>query len=333
MSTKKSRNENAKGPQDHRAEANMPMAELFGLPAKDGLSSHPRTPQPIMVTVLPVPDDPEVAALIPQVDERHVFPAAVTKAMMIGLQLSMSVYLFGPAGTGKTSLVRQACARTRRPWLRVQHTDTTEESQIVGQWTVRDGSTEFQLGPLAMAMKLGLCYVADEFDFGRPSVLSVYHAVLEGEPLVIPEAPPSIRTIEAHPNFRLVGTGNTNGTGDERGLYQGTRLQNAALYSRWAITEELAYLDAEAEIRILEGQAGLPSATAAKFVEFAKAVREGFAAQRIGLPIGPRELIACARIGKIRGGNYRAGLASGFTNRLSRVDKLAVDQLAQRVFG
>lgn len=309
------------------------MAELFGLEPKHGLGSHPKSPQPIMLTVLPPPSDPDVAALIPEPDPYHVFEPEITKAVMMGLELGMTTYVFGPAGTGKTTLFLEVCARTHRPVMRVQHTETTEEAHIVGQWTVRDGSTHFQLGPLAAAMVMGAAYLADEFDFGMPSVMAVYHPVMEGHPLVIKDAPPELRVIRPHRDFRFLGTGNTNGTGDATGLYQGTRLQNAALYSRWQITEQLGYMDAATEARIVTNRAGVSAATASQLVDFAAAVREGHAAQTIGSTIGPRELISAATIGKLRGGNYRSGLASAFSNRLTAIDKEAVDQVAQRIFG
>ena len=283
--------------------------------------------------MLPPPADPEVAALIPEPDPHHVFEPELTKAVMIALELGMTCYVFGHAGSGKTTLLQQACGRTNRPVLRVQHTDMTEESHILGQWTSRDGSTHFQLGPLPTAMIMGAAYLADEFDFGMPSVLAAYHPVMEGQPLVIKDAPPHLRFIRPHPRFRFLGTGNTNGTGDPSGLYQGTRLQNAALFSRWEITEELPYMDGTTEARVVMNRAGVSAATAARLVDFAHAVRDGHAAQTIGSTIGPRELISAARIGKLRGGNYRSALASAFSNRLTPIDKLAVDQLAQRVFG
>jgi cobaltochelatase CobS len=197
----------------------------------------------------------------------------------------------------------------------------------------RDGSTYFEPGPLALAMKHGWVYCADEYDFAMPAVLAVYQPVLEGEPLYIKEAPPEWRHIVPHPNFRFVATGNTNGSGDETGLYQGTQLGNAANYSRFAVTEEVGYMAPKIEAAVVAQQSGAAISDAERVVDFANEVREAFKASRISATISPRELIAAAKVGLVKGSDWRTGLKLAFTNRLPRVDKETVEQFAQRVFG
>lgn len=171
---------------------------------------------------------------------------------------------------------RFAGSGLKRPLLRVQHTLNTEESHIVGQWTAKGGETKFELGPLALAMKHGWVYLADEYDFALPSVLSVYQPVLEGKSLVVKEADAENRIIRPHENFRFVATGNTNGSGDETGLYQGTSIQNAANYDRFEVVLQARYMAHELEARILTNQAKIPESDAKRIVEFASRVREGF---------------------------------------------------------
>jgi cobaltochelatase CobS len=277
--------------------------------------------------------DDDAQALVPDVDPNYVFNIELTKTVLMGVFLNTPILLWGMHGTGKTTAAEQFCARTNRPFSRVQHTVNTEEAHIVGQYVVKDGSTNFQLGPLAVAMINGYVYCADEYDFAMPSVLSVYQPVLEGKPLVIKDAPPELRVVRPHPNFRFVATGNTNGGGDETGLYQGTQLQNAANYSRFGITEEVGYMDPKIETAVIAGQGGIDKADAAKLVNFAKEVRDAFKAGRIGATVSPRELINAARLGLVRGSDWRGGLRLALINRLSRVDKEVVDQFAQRIFG
>lgn len=308
--------------------------------------------QPIPVKVL-AGHDAHSADYLPEVDKSYVFNIDLLKKIIIGFELNMPVYLWGFHGTGKTTILQQAAARTRRPFLRVQHTINMQESDVLGQWTVRskpveiealgpDGVkhklieqqsvTEFQLGPLPMAMINGWVYCADEYDFAMPSVTSVYQPVLEGQALVIKDAPPHFRKIVPHPNFRFVATGNTNGVGDETGLYQGTLVQNAANYSRFAITEEVEYMDAKIEQAILASKTGIDGANAAKIVKMANEVRKMFRDGKISMTVSPRELIRCASIGIAYGGNWTLGMELAFANRLSRVDKKVVQEYMQRVF-
>ena len=307
-----------------------PFAELFGLDAKFGLRSRDR--KPIIVNILGEPDQ-ALKALVPRTDPRYVFHPELTKNVVMALEENLTLFLTGHTGTGKTTAINQVCALTNRPRVRVQHTVNTEAGHITGQWVVRNKETMFQPGPLPFAMMRGLVYLADEFDMALPSVAAVYQAVMEHEALFIPDAPEEFRVVEPHPQFRFCATGNTGGNGDETGLYQGTQIMNSANFSRWEVTDVVNYHDAPTETAIIRRQARIPEASAEKLVKLADSIRKAFAAGKIANTIGPRELVNAARIGRIKGADYRAGLRLSFSNRLSSVDRITVDQMAQRIFG
>lgn len=277
-------------------------------------------------------DNTAFPEMVPETNNTYVHNIDDLKNVMLALELHINPYVWGHKGTGKSELFEQIAARTGRPFIRIQHTANTEESHIVGMWTVKDGATVFELGPLALAMKHGWLYLADEYDFALPSVLSVYQAVLEGKPLMIKEADAENRMIKPHPNFRFVATGNTNGSGDETGLYQGTNLQNSANYDRFGMVIEKKYMPKAQESIILQKRCGLIEADANKLVEFAGLVREAYDGQKISDTISPRTLINAATIG-IKRGAFNVGIQLSFTNKLNRVDKETVEALAQRVFG
>ncbi|MDW2825454.1 hypothetical protein [Klebsiella quasipneumoniae] len=67
--------------------------------------------------------------------------------------------------------------------------------------------------------------------------------MLEGKALIIKEGTPEWRYVEPHKPFASIGTGNTNGSGDETGLYQGTNIQNAANFSRFGIVSHVKYME------------------------------------------------------------------------------------------
>lgn len=271
---------------------------------------------------------------LPDVDRNYVFNIDLLKKVIVGFQLNKPVYLWGFHGTGKTTILEQACARTKRPFVRVQHTQNMQETDVLGQWTVKDGATIFQLGPLPMAMINGWTYCADEYDVAMPAVTALYQPVLEGKSLLIKEAPAHLRKIIPHPEFRFCATGNTNGIGDETGLYQGTLVQNAANYSRFGITEEVEYMETDIEISILQARvSGLTKKDAGKIVKFANEIRRMFRDGKISMTISPRELINACELAVAFGANYPLGMQLSFSNRLSRVDKKTVEEYMQRVFG
>ena len=318
----------------HLAEAvdlKKPMWEVFGFGKTNKACLNARG-EPVMVEVKGGLDA-DAQSFVPDIDERYVFDIDLTKQCIAARVLNMPLYLYGMHGTGKSSLAEQVNARLNQPQIRVQHTINTEESHITGQWTVKDGETVFSYGPLPMAMIEGWTYIADEYDFGAPSVLAVYQAVLEGKPLVIKEAPPELRIVRPHPNFRFIGTGNTSGGGDETGLYQGTQMQNAANFSRFGMTIEVGYMTPALEATVIAGQAGIDKTDAAKLVEYAVEVRKAFKAGTLSTTISPRELINAAKVGLAFGRNFRLGIDLAFAKRLNKVDGEACKAYAQRAFG
>ena len=253
------------------------------------------------------------------------------KTVLLGLELDIPVYLWGHAGVGKSTVLEQVAAHTNRAYMRVQHTANTEEAHIVGQMLANKAGTYWEPGPLQLCMKEGLTYNADEYDYAHASVLAVYQAVLEGKSLVTKEAPPEWRVVHPHKNFRFVATGNTNGAGDETGLYIGTNMGNAANYSRFGITEQVPYMPKKQEVAILVNQAGLVKEDAVKIVDFATDVRKAFEKGDVSMTIGPRELINASHLG-LRRGSWRTGLTLAYINRLNKVDRETIDGIAQRVF-
>lgn len=306
-----------------------PLHEVFELGNAPAARSSSGTP--INVSIMTGHDDIAISYL-PDTDREYIFNIDLLKKVIAGFELAMPILLWGFHGTGKTTVLQQVAARTKRPFIRVQHTINMQESDVLGQWTVRDNATIFQLGPLPTAMLNGWVYCADEYDFAMPSVLSVYQPVLEGQALLIKDAPPHLRKITPHPNFRFCATGNTNGTGDETGLYQGTLVQNAANYSRFKITEEVQYMAAYIETNILESKTRISKPEAKKIVKFANDVREMFREHKISMTISPREMISAAQLGIAFGGNWELGIKLAFANRLPRVDKQVVEQYMQRIF-
>lgn len=315
-----------------------PLHEVFGLPLTDAMRSAKKKGQtvgdPIMIDVI-VRDtlDQTCQDAIPEIVPDYVFDEEELKDAVMAIALNIPLMAWGYHGTGKTTLVEQICARINRPLLRVQHTDTTEEAHIVGQMVVRNGGTEWDYGPLAEAMLRGWTYLADEYDFAHPAVIAVYQAVLEGKPLYIKEAPPHQRLVKPHPNFRFVATGNTNGSGDDTGLYAGTKIGNAAAYSRFGVTIQINYKKADVEAKIIRAHIPVPQEIADKMVDIAGRIRDMFVKGELSLPISPRELIRATMLGAVKGGQFQRGLELAYINRLDATQSDAVRNVAQRVFG
>lgn len=303
--------------------------ETFDLgSAKEALS---QKGTPIPITVLGK-HNPAKQEMVPQKSDSYVYNIDELKNAMLALEKNIPLYIWGHKGCGKSELVEQIAARTNRPFMRVQHSANTEESHVIGQWLIRGNETVFELGPLPLAMKNGWLFCADEYDFALPSVLAAYQAVLEGKPLIIKEADAANRVVKPHPDFRFVATGNTNGSGDETGLYQGTNLQNSANYDRFGMVINKVYLSKKDEAAILMKRLSLHATDANNLAEFAELVRESYDGGKISDTISPRTLIYAAMIGVARS-NFHQGLECSFINKLTAVDRETCRGLAQRIFG
>ena len=302
--------------------------ELFGFDKtnRDALSARDT---PISIKVFEPKDHGVAADLIPDRDTNYVFDANLTKTVVMALEMNVPIYLWGHAGVGKTSLYEQVASITNRPYTRVQHTANMEEADVEGRWIAIKGEMVFQNGPLTDAMEQGHVYCADEYDFASPMILSVYQAVLEGKPLFIKAAS---KKVYPHPNFRFVASGNTNGAGDESGLYQGTMLQNAANYERFGVVERVNYMPAKSEIDILTRKTSITRADAEKIVKFATQMREGFDKKDIAIPMSPRSTLNAAKLGTVRA-DMKFGITTAYINRLPEVSAATAKQVMQRIFG
>lgn len=190
------------------------------------------------------------------------------------------LFLSGPTGCGKTSLVLETSARLNWPARRVNGHARLELHDLVGSMSltpVKGGgsATRFVHGPLALAMQEGSIFILDEIDLVDPAIAAGLNAILEGNPLVIAENGGEV--VHPHPNFRFVATGNTAGMGDDTGAYAGAIQQNLAYLDRfWIVT--VAYPDTAVEEKILEARFGetIHEAVRANMVRLANQVRDQF---------------------------------------------------------
>lgn len=283
----------------------------------------------MMVEVL---DEHEFDYMVPQVDPDYVWDMDLLKTIVMAVENKIPMYLWGYAGVGKSTGFAQYCAATNRPMVRVQHTGDTESSHIIGQTLANEQGTYFNPGPLPLAMKHGWFYLADEYDFAFPQVTSVYQPVLENSDLYIKEAEDEWRMTHPHPNFFMAGTGNTNGAGDETGLFQGTNMQNAANYERYGVVREVKYLEPKQEKRLLSKKLGVDKEHIEPIVDYCNKIRDAYRDGKITNTAGQRVTLNMAKIYLLRGSFMKAAELS-FINRLPESCRRVASDTAQRVFG
>ncbi len=184
------------------------------------------------------------------------------------------LYLFGPTGCGKSSLVRQIAARLNYPVYEATGHDRLEFPELVGHLSVYKGDIFFEDGPLTLAMKTGGIFLLNEVDLCSPATLAGMNTILDGAPLCIAENKGELVT--PHPMFRFIVTANSNGGSDETGLYQGVLRMNLAMMDRFIVVE-VKYPSPRIERDLLVRMfPALPAELLEKMVEFANDVRKQF---------------------------------------------------------
>lgn len=269
---------------------------------------------------------------VPVVDKSFVLPEEQAKNIAVILMSGGAMMTYGMHGTGKTMLYTLMAAITNRPLIRTNHTFDMDRSDVLGQTLVKDKQTYFNPGFLPIAMRYGFLYLADEYDAASPGVSLAYQQVTEGSALTIAGASDGWEVIAPHEEFRFMATGNTNGTGDDVGLYVGTIQGNAANYSRFKIVQKMEYPEPKIEQEILKGKTGIKAENASKMVQFANMCRKAFERGEISMPIGQRELLNCVEVSAYRA-SFRKGVQLAYANRANKEDQNKIMEFFEQVFG
>lgn len=212
---------------------------------------------------------------VPVLNKEYVFRKETLRDVINFIDCSFGDGLFvtGSTGCGKTSLIEQVCARLNYPVQSFTCGGSTEFMDLVGQWVMIKGETVWMDGCLTKAMKEGHVLILNEIDLVDPAELANMNAIMEGSPLVISQLNGAV--VHPHPNFRVVATANSNGSGDS-GLYSGVMRQNLAFMDRFSVIK-VQYAAPDVEVEILEKVAPqLPKVIRSKMVELANKVRQVF---------------------------------------------------------
>lgn len=212
---------------------------------------------------------------VPMINKEYVFRRETLRDVINFIDCSFGdgLMITGPTGSGKTSLIEQVLARMNYPAQSFTCGGSTEFMDLVGQWVLTNGNTQWVDGCLTKAMREGHVLILNEMDLVDPAELANLNAILEGSPLVISQLGGEI--VHPHPNFRLVGTTNSNGSGSD-GMYVGVQKQNLALLDRFVVIK-VDYADEDIELDILEKVApSIPKTIRKKMIALANKVRHVF---------------------------------------------------------
>lgn len=275
--------------------------------------------------------------------QHYAFSTELVRTLLLWLfgPMGTNLYLTGPTGAGKSSVIEQFIARVGGGLLRVGCHSRMEVADLVGRFVLTStGGMEFAHGPLVQAMRDGHVLLLDEADLLPPPVAMGLNAVLDGACLYIPETKERVCPAA---NFRIAVTGNSAGGGDDTGLYRGVVRQNMAWMDRFTVIK-VDYLQPEAEQQVLAAAVpALPKSLAAQMIEVANAVRAQYLAavdngEGLDITMSTRTLVRWGqladawRLAKLPN-PLRLALKQALLNRASSATAVAIDEIAFRILG
>ena len=233
-----------------------------------------------------------VMNLIPKKDPTYVtFGHFKDVKSIIESKIFYPIFITGLSGNGKTSMVREVCAKLKRDMVRVNITVETDEDDLLGGFRLVNGETGWQDGPLIVAMKTGALALIDEIDLASHKIMCL-QPILEGQPIYLKKINQVVYPAEG---FNVVATANTKGKGSADGRFMGTNILNEAFLDRFAATFYQEYPSTNAEAKILKKHFASKELTEDDFVDklvkWADVIRKAFKDGAVDEIVTTRRLI------------------------------------------
>lgn len=192
-------------------------------------------------------------------------------------------YLWGPAGSGKTTLAQDVAKALGLEFFRICCNGATSERPILGGLHPING--RYQWSDVMRLYRDGGVVFFDELDATDSAVAIAIHAVTDSSTITVA----GLGKVDKHPDFYVLAGGNTAGGGASR-MYVGRNQLDGATLNRWDVWR--VDYDAELERRIGDKAA----------VEWFQAARKVVRESRIARVCGTRDIVKAS-----------AGIAVGFT--------------------
>lgn len=252
-------------------------------------------------------------------------------AMSRFIQTNQPVLLIGPAGSGKTESVERLFNKRNQVLQIISCTPAMSADDFEGKIDIRGGETVFTPSPCAMAVREGHGLLLDEVDAApAEACYSLYRALTGKDMRIARQGYEGV--VPLNKNFRAVGTQNTEGRGDDRGLHHGRSHQDEAFLDRWPVYIRVDYPTNDTEVLILCKRTGVPKKQAEKIVKTATELRRALATDRIMFTMTMRRTISIA-----------SSIAAGFSpedawrfavqNRATPEDCQTIEDFINRVYG
>ena len=222
---------------------------------------------------------------------RHKLAETVLKRISLGFK---NLFLSGPAGCGKTTLVAQVAEALGLRFASVSCSAGMSESVLLGRLLPigENGQFAYTLAQFVDLYENGGVFLLDEGDASDANTLLVMNSALANGHLDIPNRIDN-PVAKRHPNFICFVAANTWGAGATR-EYVGRNQLDAAFLDRFVGAK--FYLDYDRDLELTLVTAIAPEGKATEFLAKAYSVRERITSTGMRRIFGTRSLISGAKL-------------------------------------
>ena len=222
--------------------------------------------------------------------------------------------LQGEAGVGKNEILRDLFNQNKKKGqklVRIALDGNKTSDDIVGRYSLKDGSMFFQEGVLVNAMKKGHWVILDEINASTPDVTFVLHQIADCDKTITLYQKDKTEIVKPHKDFRIFGTMNPSDR------YEGTNILNQAFLDR-TILILIKPLELTQEVDLLKDifQKNPNNEVLSYFCE----LRKLFDSDKLSTYPSTRSLILCSRLNNA-GLDSWSSVESGFIQKLNEIER------------
>lgn len=231
--------------------------DCFGIDIKD------RNGDPVMVDIWNHP-------AAPAIDPNWVWSEKILRSILSVQGTHDNLFFGGAKGTGKSQTAEQFAAFTGRAYTRFQFTKYTTAMDFMGGKGMTEGSTVFEKGAVLAGLTTPSTVVLlDELSMTDAGELAILNGFLEPNPCI---------SYGGHVHRRakgvlVFGADNTLTSGDDSGMYSGTRRLNTATAERFASVIKFEHMPYDMEVNIVVRRTGCTPSLAKHVVSALHAFR------------------------------------------------------------
>lgn len=207
--------------------------------------------------------------------------------VVLDLSINENVLMVGPAGTGKSTIAKQAAEALVFEYGELSLSPTITPTALLGYMSA---SGTYVRTVFREIWENGGVFHADEFDNGHPSTLATLNAALacsKGGAIAFPDG-----MISRHDDFRFVASANTFGRGPDR-VYVGRQQLDAATLDRFVV-EEIAVDESLEHAACIA--TGYESPKVSEVLRYVRQLRKNADKHKMTLIFSPRASIGMCKL-------------------------------------